>query len=168
MATANLLGSNQSVTLERNKVITITKRTVRFSRNVYQTHNIAEFGEGEVDIGTIPWIIIIGVLIVGLTIGIFNINSEVGLLLIFSASGGAVWNVIKPKHYGFLLTLNSGDKKLFTTTDKENLKRVIEVIYDLIETEKEATYQISVNNSKVNGNFIQGYAEGDVSYHSND
>jgi hypothetical protein len=168
MATANSLGSNQSVTLERNKVITITKRTVRFSRNVYQTHNIAGFGEGEVDIGTIPWIIIIGVLILGLTIGIFNINSEGGFLLIFSASGGAVWNVIKPKHYGFLITLNSGDKKLFTTTDKENLKRVIEVIYDLIETEKEATYQISVNNSKVNGNFIQGYAEGDVSYHSND
>lgn len=166
MATANLLGSNQSVTLEQNKVITITKRTVRFSRNVYQTHNIAEFGEGEVDIGTIPWIIIIGVFIIGLII--VNFNPKVGLLVIIVSSIGAIWNVHKPKYYGFLLTLNSGDKKLFTTTDKENLKRVIEVIYDLIETEKEATYQISVNNSKVNGNFIQGYAEGDVSYHSND
>jgi uncharacterized protein YpmS len=77
------------------------------------------------------------------------------------ACGG--WNVERPKHYGFLLTLNSGDKKLFTTTDKEGLKRVIEVIYDLIETENEATYQISVNNSKVDGNFIQGYVGGNVS-----
>lgn len=161
MATANPLGSNQSITLERNKVITITKRTVRFSRNVYQTHNIAEFGEGEVDIGTIPWIIIIGILTMGLIISPFN--NVVGLLLICFGIACGGWNVDKPKHYGFLLTLNSGDKKLFTTTDKEGLKRVIEVIYDLIETENEATYQISVNNSKVDGNFIQGYVGGNVS-----
>lgn len=166
MVTANPLGSNQSITLERNKVITITKRTVRFSRNVYQTHNIAEFGEGEVDIGTIPWIIIISVLIVALIVGVFN--SGVGILLSVIWIGCAIWNFIKPKHYGFLITLNSGDKKLFTTTDKENLKRVIDVIYGLIETEKEKTYQITVKDSNVNGNFIQGYAEGDVSYHSND
>lgn len=166
MATANPLGSNQSITLEQNKVITITKRTVRFSRNVYQTHNIAGFGEGEVDIGTIPWVILIVVLILGLIIGTFN--KEVGWLLIFAGIGGGVWNLAKPKHYGFLLTLNSGDKNLFTTTDKEGLKQVIEVIYALIETEKEATYQISVNNSKVNGNFIQGYVEGSVSSRSYD
>lgn len=164
MVTANPLGSNQSITLEQNKVITITKRTVRFSSNVYQTHNIAEFGEGEVDIGTIPLVIIIFVIILGLIINSLKIG--VGWVLILIGIGFAAWNFIKPKHYGFLITLNSGDKKLFTTTDKENLKRVIEVIYDLIETEKEATYQISVKNSKVNGNFIQGYAGGDVSYRS--
>ncbi len=164
MVTANPLGSNQSITLERNKVITITKRTVRFSRNVYQTHNIAEFGEGEVDIGTIPWLIIIAVLIVALIVGVFN--SGIGVLLSVIWIGCAIWNFIKPKHYGFLITLNSGDKKLFTTTDKENLKRVIDVIYGLIETEKEKTYQITVKDSNVNGNFIQGDAGGNVSYRS--
>lgn len=82
MATANPLGSNQSITLERgDKVITFTKRTVRFSKTVYQTHNIAGFSEGEVDIGTIPWVIIIAVLIVGLIITEFYI--QVSLLLIF-------------------------------------------------------------------------------------
>ncbi len=170
MATANPLGSNQSITLERgDKVITFTKRTVRFSKTVYQTHNIAGFSEGEVDIGTIPWVILIVVFILGLIIGEFDysqVNSQVSWLLILAGSGGAVWNFFKPKHYGFMLTLNSGDKKLFTTTDQEGLKRVIKVIYDLIETEKEATYQISVNHSKINGNFIQGYAGGDVSYRS--
>jgi hypothetical protein len=164
MATANLLGSNQSITLEWNQSITLTKRTVRFSKNVYQTHNIAGFGEGKVDIGTIPWIIIIIVLLVSLILAAFN--NGVGLLLILAGIGGGVCNFIKPKHYGFLLTLNSGDKKLFVTTDQEGLKRVIEVIYDIIETEEEATYQISFKNSKVNGNFIQGYAGGDVSYRS--
>jgi hypothetical protein len=120
MATPNPLGSNQSITLERNKVITITKRTVRFSYNVYQTHNITGFSEGEVDIGTIPWGIIIVFLLGSLIAGMGN--SGVGGLLGLVAIGGAVWNFSKPKHYGLLLTLNSGDKKLFTTKEKESLQ----------------------------------------------
>jgi hypothetical protein len=63
---ANPLGGNQSITLEQNKVILVTKRTVRVARNVYQTHNIAGFGEGEVEIGSIPWGLVIFVLIIGL------------------------------------------------------------------------------------------------------
>lgn len=166
MATPNPLGSNQSITLERNKVITITKRTVRFSYNVYQTHNITGFSEGEVDIGTIPWGIIIVVLLVSSIVGMGN--SGVGGLLGLVAIGGAIWNFSKPKHYGLLLTLNSGDKKLFTTNQKESLKQVIGVIYELIETEKEATYEISISNSQVSGNFIQGDVGGNTSYLSGD
>ena len=79
-----------------------------------------------------------------------------------------MWNFAKPKHYGLLLTLNSGDKKLFITSDVEGLKRVIEVIYEFIESQKEAIYQMSINNSKVSGNFIQGSAGGNVSYDSDD
>jgi hypothetical protein len=85
-----------------------------------------------------------------------------------SAIAGAVWNFIKPKHYGFLLSLNSGDKKLFTTSDVDGLKQVISVIYDFIETEQDSTYQITVNNSKIRGNFIQGAVGGNVVYDSND
>ncbi len=166
MATPNPLGSNQSITLERNKVITITKRTVRFSYNVYQTHNITGFSEGEVDIGTIPWGIIIVVLLVSSIVGMGN--SGVGGLLGSVAIGGAIWNFSKPKHYGLLLTLNSGDKKLFTTIQKESLKQVIGVIYEFIESEKEATYQISISNSEVSGNFIQGNVGGSTSYLSGD
>lgn len=166
MATANSFGSNQNITLEKNKVITVTKRTVRFAKNVYQTHNITGFSEGEVDIGTIPWGIIIIVFILALIVGSFN--GGVASYLMFAAIGGAVWNFVKPKHYGLLLTLNSGDQKLFVTTDKENLKRVLEVVYDFIESEKDATYQISVNNSQVKGNFIQGYVGGNVLNSSDD
>lgn len=162
MATVPSFGSNQNVTLESNKVITITQRTVRFSKNVYQTHNIAGFSEGEVEIGAIPWLIIVVVFILGLFVGLGN--GSLGGLILLAAIGGVVWNFVKPKHYGLLLTLNSGDKKLFTTSDMEGLKRVIEVIYDFIESEKEATYEISINNSKVNGNFIQGDVGGNTSY----
>lgn len=166
MATVNSFGSNRSITLEKNKVITVTKRTVRFAKNVYQTHNITGFSEGEVDIGTIPWGIIIIVFILALIFGSFN--GVVASSLMFAAIGGAFWNFVKPKHYGLLLTLNSGDQKLFITTDQENLKRVLEVVYEFIETEKDATYQISVNNSHVQGNFIQGYVGGSVLNSSDD
>lgn len=174
MATAKPLGSTRSITLERNKVITLTKRTVRFSTNVYQTHNVAEFGEGEVDIGTIPFVIIILILILATilittdayTSGISTGITGIGQFLILIGIGGTAWNIFKPKYHGFLLTLNSGDKKLFVTRDKAGLKQVIEIIYEIIETEKEATYQITVNNSKVNGNFTQGYVEGPISYQS--
>jgi hypothetical protein len=167
MTTPNPLGSNQSITLERNKTITITKRTVRFSgANVYQTHNITGFSEGEVDIGTIPWLIII---IVFFGSGIAGIgNSGLGGLLSLVAIGGAVWNFAKPKHYGLLLTLNSGDKKLFVTSDKANLKVAIGAIYELIEKEKDATYQISIENSNVRGNLIQGDVGRDALFGSDD
>lgn len=161
---ANSLGSNQSITLEQNKVIIVTKRTVRFASTVYQTHNITGFSEGEVDIGSIPWIVVILALIVGLIIN--NFNGLVGGMLTLAAIFGAVWNFIKPKHYGLLLTLNSGDKKLFTTTDKTGLKQVISVVYDFIESEKDAAYQISINNSQVKGNFVQGNVGGSVLFNS--
>lgn len=167
MATQNPLGSNQSISLERNKVITITKRTVRFSgANVYQTHNITGFSEGEVEIGTIPWGIIVILLLVGSIVGLGN--SGIGLALSSAAIGGAIWNFSKPKHYGLLLTLNSGDKKLFTTTDKANLKVAIGAIYEFIEKEKDATYQISIENSHVRGNLIQGDIGGNALFGSDD
>ena len=159
-------GINQGITLEWNKVITITKRTLRFSKNVYQTRNISAFGEGEVDIDKIPWWIVILFLISGVASFFFDSNNQGGWLVFLVGMTGLVWNCYKPKHYGFLVTLNSGDKKLFVTTDKEGIQKVISVIYDLIETEQEATYQMSINNSQIKGNFIQGYAGGNISFNS--
>jgi len=166
MATPNPLGSNQSITLERNKTITITKRTVRFSHNVYQTHNITGFSEGEVDIGTIPWLIIIIVFFASSIAAIGN--SGLGGFLSLVAIGGVIWNLAKPKYYGLLLTLNSGDKKLFTTSDKANLKVAIGAIYEFIEKEKDAIYQISINNGQVKGNWIQGDVGGNALFGSDD
>jgi TM2 domain-containing membrane protein YozV len=176
----NLFGIDQSISIEKNKVITITKRTVRFSYNVHQTHNIASFAEGEVEMGGIPWGIIVACLILGLIMyaggGIISTsagNSQQAepfflwaVYLYLASIVGMAWNILKPKYYGLLLTLNSGDKTLFTTKNKESLKQVIGVIYEFIEAEKEATYQISISNSEVSGNFIQGDVGGDTSYRS--
>ena len=164
---ANSGSSNPSITLEKNKkIITITKKTVRFASNVYQTKNIAGFSEGEVDIRSIPWVYVIAVVIVGLILHSFN--GEVGVLLTLAGISGGVWNFAKPKHYGLLLTLNSGDKTLFTTTDKPGLKKVISLLYDFVESEKDETFQISINNSEVKGNFIQGNVGGSAHFNSDD
>ncbi|MCJ8279379.1 MAG: DUF6232 family protein [Rivularia sp. ALOHA_DT_140] len=171
MSVSALSKDSKSIVLERNKVITITNRTVRFGAEVYQTHNIAGFGEGEVEIGKIPWIALIFVFVVGSVLavmGSFN-AALVGLgnLLAIASFAGLMWNLLKPKHYGFLITLNSGDKRLFSTIDKPGLRHVTSTIYDILERNKEATYQVTVNNSSIKGNFIQGQAEGNLSYSEN-
>ncbi|WP_293336728.1 DUF6232 family protein [Microcoleus sp. CAWBG58] len=168
----NSSGSNQNITLEKNKTIIVTKRTVRFSYNVYQTHNITSFTEGEVKIPGIPWGIIgicfVASLIIGANNGDRLILIILAPVLFFGSIVGTVRNLINLKHYGLLLTLNSGDRTLFTTKEKKALKQVIGVIYDFIETEKEATYEIFISNSEVRGNFIQGNVEGNASYLSSD
>jgi hypothetical protein len=165
MATPNLLGSNQIVSLERNKVITITKRTVCFSCNVYQTHNITGFSEAEVDVDIEPVsgesFILACLLIAIIGIG----NSGLGLFLLCIVVFGYRWgNRRTRKYYGLLLTLNSGDKKLFITTQKESLKRVIGGIYEFIESENEGTYEISISDNYVSEIFMQEDAGGDTSY----
>ena len=165
MATPNLLGSNQSIALERNQVITITKRTVRFSKTVYQTHNITGFSQGSVDIGTIPWSIIVSVFFASLIAG--TGNSALGGLLVLAAIGGVVWNLTKPKYHGLLLTLNSGDKTLFVANEPEKLKQIVLGIYDFIEQEKNnVSYEICINNSEVKGNLIQGNVRGNTLFGS--
>ncbi len=156
MATPNPLGSSQSITLEKDKTITITKRTVRFSNDVYQTHNITGFSEGEVEIGTIPWGIIVILLLVGSIVGIAN--SGIGSVLMLAAIGGVIWNFANPKHYGLLLTFNSGHQTLFVTDGKNKtaLKEKINTIYELIEKSENKTYELSILNSTVSGQFIMG------------
>lgn len=165
MSISKAFQGGQSIALERNKVITLTNKTVRYGTEVYQTHNIVGFGEGKVDIGTIPWILLIIILFVALILPAVPFIGSMSAFLFLSFSiGGLCWNLFKPKHYGLLMTLNSGDKKLFVTSDFSGLKHVTSTIYELIEKDREAAYQITVQNSQIKGNFVQGYAQGEFSF----
>jgi len=171
---------SDNVQLESKGVINVTRTTVRFSRTVYQTRNISEFSEGQVRMGLIPWNSLAIILIAGLVIGfsgfsIYQLNQDstlslvvlVGAVLVMAGVAGFIWNLIDPQYYGLLITLNSGDKRLFVTQDIAGLRQVISTIYEFIETEKDTIYQISISNSQVRGNFIQGNAK-DVLFGSND
>ncbi|MEM1392111.1 MAG: DUF6232 family protein [Cyanobacteria bacterium P01_H01_bin.150] len=168
MSVSSLSKDSKSIVLERNKVITVTTRTVRYGAEVYQTHNIAGFGEGEVAIGGIPWIVLILMFLASLfCFMVASIEPQLGsfrFLLLIASLAGVIYNTQKPKHYGFLITLNSGDKKLFITTDKSGLKQITSTIYDILEKDKEATYQVVVKNSQITGNFIQGDVGGNMSF----
>jgi hypothetical protein len=151
----------QNINVEKNRVITVTKRTVRFEKNVYQTKNVSSFSEGNIVVSGLPWLLLIVLIILGLIGASF---SWIGWMLMLAGGAGVFWNLSKPKNYGLLLSLNSGDKSLFVSSDTEGLKKVISVIYDLIESETEATYQVTITNSKVDGNFIAGNNAGNMSY----
>lgn len=168
MATLSTSG-NQNILIEKNRAtITVSKRTVRFEKNVVQTHNISSFSDGEVEMGRIPWAIVVIPLIIWLLIGLADARQWFGLawLLFLLGITCLIWNLKKPKYYGLLISLNSGEKKLFTTSDTQGLKKIITTIYDLLETESESTYQININSSNIQGNFIAGSNSGDISYKS--
>ncbi|MEG4573530.1 hypothetical protein QUA56_12665 [Microcoleus sp. N3A4] len=163
MKIADKLTGIHSIALASNKVITITKRTIHFSQNVCLSHNIESFSEGEVDIATIPFWIIVILFMVGAIISSYNVT--LGLLLTLSAFFGFLWNFMKPKHYGLLLTFSSGNKILFTTIDRRGIKNVISVIYEFFETEteKKLMIQISITNSHVSvNNIYDSYVGGNV------
>ena len=154
---------SQGITFINNKIITITKRTIRFSHNVYLFHNIEGFSEEVVDIGTIPFWIITIVFMIAVIISSSNLT--LGWALTILPISGMIWNFSKPRHYGLLLTLNSGNKFLFVTTDKSGTKNVISVIYDFFETETEEdlAIQISISNSYVSvNNIYRGFVGGNI------
>ena len=64
MATLSTSG-NQTTLIEKNRAtITVSKRTVRFAKNVYQTKNVASFADGEVSIGQMPWWLVISAAVI--------------------------------------------------------------------------------------------------------
>ena len=155
--------ASQGITSLNNGVITMTKRTIRFSHNVYLFHNIEGFSEEVVDITTIPFWIITILFMIGVIISSSNLT--LGWILTIFAISGTIWNFYKPKYYGLLLTLNSGNKFLFVTNDKSGTKNVISVIYEFFETETngDLTIQIVVNNSHISiENTYRGSIGGNV------
>lgn len=178
---------SSNVTIERETIISATKKTFRFGKNVYQTHNITGFTEGDLD-GKIriPKIIIFFIFLLGLIVivlgPIFLKNRfidfsdvakqtiKVGIYLILLGFFANLINFLNPKEYGLLVTFNSGDRTLFITRDRKSLKTVIANLCKIIESEEEdkLNYQISINNSVVKGNLVQGEVGENVSFASNE
>jgi hypothetical protein len=154
---------SQGITFVRNKIITVTKRTIRFSHNVYLFHNIEGFSEEAVNIAIIPFWIITIIFMIGVIISSYNLT--LGWILTTFAISGTIWNFSRPKYYGLLLTFNSGNKFLFITSDQTGIKNVISVIYEFFETktEEDLAIQISISNSAIRiNNIYQGFVGGNV------
>jgi hypothetical protein len=165
MATSYPFVKNQNITLEKSKVITVTRRTIYFSGNVYQTQNIEKFSVEKVDIGTISPGSILLLIIFGFILTIFSntVADVIGGLLIFTSVVAIVWNFYKPKYYGLLLTSISGEKKLFPTTDKAGLRETLSAIRDLLDARRDNILEITISNSSITVIAAQGdFLEKDI------
>jgi hypothetical protein len=156
-----LFRNGSSITLSQNEKIEITRKTISFGRDVYQSHNVVGFSDGEVDLGKIipMWIVLTGFL-VGFVVGKFE--PWVGILIGWLSFVALIINIAQKKKYGFLLTLTSGDKHLFITSDSRGLAEVVDQIRRFMESDENTSYTVAVNNNSitVHGNFTGVAASG--------
>lgn len=66
----------------------------------------------------------------------------------------------RKKKYGLILTLNSGDRHMFVTSDHKTLSEVIQQLYTFMESDKDGTYLYTINNNsiKIHGDMTGGVA----------
>jgi hypothetical protein len=157
-----LFRNGSSITLSQNEEIKITRKTISFGRDVYQFHNVVGFSDGEVDLGKI---IPMPIVLIGFLMGwiIANLSSrDAGMLVLTLSFIALMVNIYQEKKYGLLLTLTSGDKHLFITSDSKGLAKVVDQIRSFMESDEDSSYTVAVNNNSitVHGNFAGVAASG--------
>lgn len=139
--------------------ICITKKSVQFGSSVYQFHNVTGFAVSKLQKNTLPMQFILALFIIGLFMANSPVGREIGIIIVLGAIGGILYNISQPDRYGFGLYLNSGHEKIFTTTDVQGVKEVVETLYKYIESDQElSAYVVNIVEGNVTGNFIGGNA----------
>lgn len=146
-----------------SKTLLITRRSIRVGNHVYPTENICHFGPGLRLVRPVPFKVLLVAVLIGLmmtTIGSIRssvldpdgglLSSLLGWLLIIAAVGGLVWDLIRRKEFGLLVSLNSGHNVFFRTRDKDGVSRISQYVYRLFEQlEEDARAHVTINESKV-------------------
>jgi hypothetical protein len=148
--TRKLFQNGTSITLKKNEAIQITKKTVSFGQDVYQFRNIVGFSEGEIELGNIiPIPLILSGFLFGLFLANFMTDRTYGVAIAVISILGMIINIAQSRKYGLLLTLNSGDKHLFVTTDGRGLARVVGKLREFMETDSDGKYVVTVNDNSI-------------------
>ena len=115
--------------------IYITKKLIKFGDVVYQFCNVTGFKITEVNVINTPD----GKYFIFLPIGCFLtfININFWGAFLFTITVVIVMLNILPKKYGLEVSMNSGEKAVFTTNDLKGLKTVIAELSKFIESENE-------------------------------
>jgi hypothetical protein len=141
-----ILQGDTNTTIEKAKLIEITKKTVRFGDDVYQFCNVAGFGVSEIK-RSIPVKLVVALLTIWfalLSVPTFRIYVLIiGILAIIF-----ILKVRGPKTYGLKLYINSGDSKIFATKDIEGIKTVVLTLYEFMESNEEGSYVINIDQSR--------------------
>lgn len=89
-------------------------------------------------------------------------TKHIGLFIVFLSLLGIMINFIQETMYGLILTLNSGDKHLFITTDWGSVTKVVSQLNTFIESKQDGVYMVSItsNSVKVKGSMTGVVAAG--------
>ncbi len=154
------LSGDDNTKIAQADVIYISDKTVRFGNDVYQFRNVTGFGIDEVKSKKIPFLVIVGLFLFGLTV--MNFNNSWGLLSLVISVMALGANILQPKMYGLKLYLNSGDAQIFLTSDTVWLKRSVRSLYDFMNNAGEGSSMTIQIGGNITGNIIQGSKVRDV------
>lgn len=164
MSLGNLFSGKDKETIVKDKLIEITKRTVRFGASVFQWENVTGFRLAKVRKKIVfpIWIITNSLLLGLLLLLIFAVTSfqsiqTWGVIFCLVAAVGIVINAMQPKRHGLELSLNSSERLMFVTEDLKGVQRIVARLYEFMESERDATYKINIDQSQAN--IGVGYSE---------
>lgn len=119
--------------------IYITKKAVKFGDGVYQFCNVTGFKITGVERTVNPLIgLYIGLFLTG--VGSYLISANINLVFLFFMLPALVVMIMPKiwlKKYGLEVSMNSGEKAVFTTNDIKGLKAVIAELSKFIESDNE-------------------------------
>ncbi|MEQ9372601.1 MAG: hypothetical protein RIG63_26815 [Coleofasciculus chthonoplastes F3-SA18-01] len=102
-----------------------------------------------------PILLIFILFVVGFYLKFVLYNQWGSILLIADLILG-VLSLARPKQYGLQIYLNSGDKKLFVTSDIDWIKQAVRKLYYFMEKAPEGSSMTIEIGGNIQGNIIQG------------
>ena len=163
---------------ERAKEIEINKSIIKFGTSVYQFKNVTGFEVGVIPQNKFPVLLfsvltIFGSLILTISYGIssilpgrtldssgaFAILSMLGVLALVIAASMILGYASQSTKYGLTLYLNSGQKNVFVSQDKNFLMDIVDSLYSFMKEEQAKSLLIDMSNRSITvGGSIHGSA----------
>ncbi|MCV6613329.1 MAG: DUF6232 family protein, partial [Amphritea sp.] len=133
---------SQDTVFEDANQIEINKNILKFGSSVYQFKNVTGFHVGEFDKEPFPRQLFILLLILGFATLVFI----VGIIFL----GLAAWIFYRHRKqesvYGLAIYLNSGKQRIFRSTDKDFLYRIVNAMYRLMSEDSAMNVLVDMSN----------------------
>lgn len=152
---------SQDTVFEDANQIEINKNILKFGSSVYQFKNVTGFHVGEFEKEPFPRQAFIMLLV----LGVATLALVVGIIFLL----WALWLFINHRKqqsiYGLAIYLNSGRKRVFRSTDKDFLYRIVNAMYRLMSEDSAMNVLVDMSNRSVNveGDFTGTAITGDES-----
>lgn len=164
MAVNNVVNQDENGNrFETAKEIEINRSIVKFGTSVYQFKNVTGFEVGMIPRGKFPFQRFVILIILGLASFATPSGASVGVILLCIAGGLFIFLYIfylgVSTRYGLTIYLNSGQKSIFVSRDKDFLMAIVENLYMFMQKEQAKSLLIDMSNRSITvGGSIGGSA----------